>query len=393
MLAWAAFEAWRYVYFGDLVSNTAYAQEIDVLARIRNWQHSFELVASGTHALMFKHGIYLLIILSPLALFLQPTRQTMLLGLLTVSMVLTTYLHPVIFGFARLDGSRTTTHLAVYTTLAAAILIFQPGRLKPVVCAIPLLAIVVAVAFQAKSLSPYPVCCGTQGFERIRAILAATAQQESIPRPTIANPDLGAISWHKQFNVVDLGRLGNPILATLNNEPLISEYFFEYAAPDLFESHAFWSCVYYDTIMTDPRFRARYQPVHERLGTAGNCPGKHLPVGIWIRKDMLRGARTAERRLVDDLAQRPSTQRITRELEKCDAGGSHDCIYVIRTAYRFLPEFRAQGVMGSLLALFEQQPRLRIYARYMLNGYQDATAYKAVIPVLSRSWQRDVRRH
>jgi hypothetical protein len=44
--------------------------------------------------------------------------------------------------------------------------------------------------------------------------------------------------------VLDIGMLGSPIFAKVRQGPLLADYFYEYAAPDLIESHETWSCQY-----------------------------------------------------------------------------------------------------------------------------------------------------
>ena len=210
-------------------------------------------------------------------------------------------------------------------------------------------------------------------------------------RPTVANPDLGIMSWHKQFNIVDLGRLGSPIMAKLNTpRPLpwiMDEYFFEYAAPDLIESHDLWSCRYDQAIFSDPRFERNYQPTEVRVDelTRKHCRANPEALsGIWIRRDILQSSESRERKLIDALASSPSVAPLRRELAWCQAQPDTNCVYVARTAYRFLPELRGQGLIGELNELFGQS-RTREYDLYLINGYRDGPAYQEAIAFILRS--------
>ena len=112
-----------------------------------------------------------------------------------------------------------------------------------------LLAIGIAVVW-ANRIEPYSLCCRVEGFDSIRQNFERIAEEESLPRPTIANPDLGVMSWHKQFNIVDLGRLGTPIMAKFDSDIIMADYFFDFMAPDMIESHSAWSCKYGESIFT-----------------------------------------------------------------------------------------------------------------------------------------------
>jgi len=75
-----------------------------------------------------------------------------------------------------------------------------------------------------------------------------------------------------------------------------------------------------------------------------------------------------------------SSVRLQDELGRCQdiATGLHDCVYVARTAYRFLPEFRSRGQMNRLDEIFAAS-RTAPFDRYLITGYRDAQAHQAFI--------------
>ncbi len=240
----------------------------------------------------------------------------------------------------------------------------------------------------------YSVCCNTAGFDNVRKEFTKIAEAESLPRPTVSNPDLGVMSWHKQFNIVDLGWLGSPIMAKIRNLPasIESDYFFNYAAPDMIESHRFWSCRHSEAVFKNPRFHQLYKPVREKLVTHDPQWCAH-PVleGIWIRKDILRDAGTAERILIDDIATdlsaNISVARLHEELTTCQQDPDKNCVYVARTAFRFLPEYRAGGHISALNEVFSQS-RTKDYDLYLINGYKDGQAHLLAIDHIAERYAK-----
>ena len=343
----------------------------------------------------------------------------MMLFFLIGSLVVTAALTPLVFGMARLDPARTTTHLAMFTVLGMALMIYHGLNLRPLpslrlpamrqfLAAIPtqlllrtlaaMLVITIAVILFGYAKLDYPrstmitsdpltswfgyiepsdQCCGVSWFDHNRRQFIKLSDEESLPRPTVSNPDLGVMSWHKQFNIVDLGKLGSPIMAKTGH-PLISDYFFDFAAPDMIEIHDGWSCGYAKAILYDPRFETMYSPVNTRVTDQVKRGCRAYPQarsGIWIRKDILKDSVSPERKLIDDLWADLSPARLQKELDRCQADPERLCVYVARTAYRFLPEFREQSSIDELNAIFSGS-RTREFDLYLVNGYRDGQAHK-----------------
>ncbi len=213
---WLAFHLGRYLYFGDLLPNSAYAQGISATApALDELLQPAPPVLEASRRIFAEHGVYLLLAAAPFLFFVRREKAALLLFLLIGSLALTSWFSPAVLGPARLDVTRTTTQLAVFTAVGAGAIFYYidhwrlPG-VGPVLLAAGLFV------FQLNAVEPRYLCCNIQRFEAIREEFTWLAEQEALPRPTVANPDLGAMSWHKQFNIVDLGKLGSPIMAKLS---------------------------------------------------------------------------------------------------------------------------------------------------------------------------------
>ena len=422
---WLTFNLWRYVYFGDVLPNTAHVQDIHALGivtRLTALLVDFDTLPMGHSSLsafriFYKHGGFLLL-LTLLLPFLQMGRARSVIGmirsarvsdasyiiglisrqreglalLLIGTVVFSSCAAPFLFGVARLDSTRTTTHLAIASVLGIAILVDMTIRnryesnTKLSVWSILALTPVGFAVFWIGYVGPYPLCCDVGQFNGIREEFADIARRESLPRPTVANPDLGVMSWHKQFNVVDLGKLGSPILTNASSE-LTAEYLFEYSAPDIIETHDLWSCHYVDIVHSDARFDSRYQPVRAQVTdwTREHCESNPESLtGIWVRRDVLEDADTPERRLIDDLSEHLSVERLRLELSQCQSASESNCTYVARTAYRFLPEFRDIGEIKALDEVFGAS-RTREFDLYLINGFRDGKAFLKALDSIERS--------
>jgi hypothetical protein len=384
---WLCFQGWRLYYFGSLASNTMLAQNINLMGRLEallTLQRWYFLDSLQLSKLIFaSHAGYLLITILPFAFFVRWTRATLLLFFLSLSLVLTAWFNPFIFGETRLDPTRSTTQMA-YFVLVATFCIIQ--GIKSNWLKIFAILIVLPVLFFSR-VAPYYLCCGVSSFEKIQNELKDAASSEELFRPTIANPDLGLMSWSKQFNVVDLGMLGSSIFSKVRQGPLLADYFFDYVAPDLIESHETWSCQYWDTLFSDPRFRQRYIPIRETTVNYGNCGNTGLPKGIWIRRDIQKNSRSAERLLMNDLDNSLSVDRVKEELRKCQSQASDkkDCSYIARTAYRRLPEFRNLGKIDGLINIFEDS-RTKPFDQYLLRGHINTQAHQELLAWLAQNY-------
>ena len=476
-ILWFSYHLWRYIYFGDLLPNTAYAQGISIgdrLLDLMSWQQLYLAQSIGlANKIFFSYGVYLLLAVMPLLLFVRRQKDVLLFFLLIGSLVLTAYFHPFVFGPARIDPIRTTSHLALVVALGITAMFYfmeykkyirwipasllaslsavlnavEPYRMshffvhqkrtvllfflligslvlaayfhpfitgeaslalsKTVIqlalfVALGITAIfyfmehkkyilwiapaslligLLAVSNVVESYKRYPL------FERLHRNFTTIAKIESLPRPTIASSLLGALSWHKQFNIIDIGWLGSPIMAKLRNGPvpIVSDYFFDYAAPDMFETRSGEFCVYKQSIFGDPRFREMYTLVKEKFAKKPSRCGGPLYGGLWVRKNIQRGAKTKERILIDDLKTNLSVDRLRQELNDCQSNPQRSCVYVARRAFSFLPEFRDQGKIDALNEVFLTS-RTKDFDLYLINGYKDGQAHVSALEYIKRQY-------
>ena len=367
---WSGVQWWRYWYFGDILPNTAYAQGISVKDRLvalfalnpSVWYES----CRALYGILVRNGgwdiLFFLPCIGLMCTKMRWRKEWVLLAVLAGSLIMTALLHPFIFGPARLDWSRTTSHFALFVVLFMGVCCYVTQVGKALWYALLLFfSLVVMLQYTIHRVVPILVCDGLSStavptFHRL-------AQEQSIQRATGANFELGNISWHKFFNVVDLAKLGSPFMAKLPSGPLMADYLFAFAAPDFMQFYGNW-CV---ACRDDKRLRQDYQWM----------------LRVWVRKAILKTSQSAERKLLDDLQQHLSLQRIAKEITQCEAQPRTPdhltaCVYIARTVYRFIPEFRQRGEIAALSALF-QQSRTRPYDEYLINGYRDATLDRPAI--------------
>jgi hypothetical protein len=381
--AFAAYHLWRYAYFGDLQPNTAVAEQIDVTGRLRTlWIDPAESrggLLGLLKQIVGEHRAYLAGLSIPLlALAPRSTSNGVLVWMLT-SLFATALLHPVLFGAARLDPVRTTSHLALIPPL---LVLTQWGRIRRASLRWVSFAVVGLCALVYSRLEPpsdHWFCCPIRQAERIADMCVAHAAHEVLPAPSLASPDLGKESFSKRLLMFDLGLLGSPPLAALRGDPsALANYVFELAAPDFIELHGAWACQY-KYLQHDKRYDARYAlvPKAERLKLEVGCGGSRA--GVWFRKDVARASQTPERQLIDALAKNLDVRRIAQELGRCRRQpGRLACVYVTRTAYRFIPKFVRAGNLDQVVGLFRNSPSA-VYDISVLTARSHGGWYRQVV--------------
>ena len=425
---WLLFNGWRYLYFGDWVPNTGPAQGISLSARLNALQSldANYLADSVWHGkeILRRNGALYLLLLAPLAFLVDWKRHWTLLTLLALCSIVTAFIYPFAFGPTRIDYPRTNTSLALIVWLTVLYFAARVQTTKVTGARGNLLglalALIIAFALPQSYRSPYILGWSTGGFESYRREFARAAAAHDLGTATVSNVDLGAISWYKQFNIVDLGGLGSKTMTAVPYGPLMSEYWFELAAPDLLETRPYWSCVFQDRIFKDARFSARYTPLREEFPehSVARCAGQQLPRGVYIRRDVMQGADSAERRFIDALQRQPTLQVIADELAACvslqaagaqqaadtlqAAGASQSadstsvadgtsqgasardpyaCAYIARAVYREKPRLLESSSAAELAALFESSPTAAFDA-FLIKGHADNGAYKPAILAL-----------
>jgi hypothetical protein len=382
---WLVFHTWRFIYFKDLMPNTAYAQNISVGERIKllvslDWpylQQSFYLAKE----IFLDQAGWLLIVFFPMIVFAKKNTNSLLLFLLIILLCITSIFYPFLFGPTRIDHARTTTPMSLMVFLFLSTLYFFTTAKKLfhiyfLTGALPIILLV----YSYMEIKPYYLGWSTKGFNQVRNQFNQIAAEHNIYRATVSNPDLGVMSWYKQFNVIDLGVLGSPIMAKLENGPEITEYYLNYGLPDIIEAHKVWIKIYCNSIFTQARFQELYQMVGHKYDIFAICKDQAKPPKIyWIRKDITNHSNSSERTLLNDLQTHLSVKRIAKEVNDCGYD-THSCRYIARTVYKFIPELRQQQIFDSVLTLFKSDTD-----RALLEGWRDPQAHQVIIQAVKKN--------
>lgn len=380
-LAWAAYQGWRIYYFGSFLPNTGLAQEINVRENLqRLWTGDpahLSLAGAWAREILRVHGTWFLGLLLIALPFLKHRERWEWPLLVTLSLTLTAALNPFIFGMTRLDIARSTTFLVPFVALALALSLSQLSlkRQNWVMLPVLLAAILVGRLLRPMYLEPMRhLCCAVDNFREKAAEADHFAEANDLHRLQFANPDLGKLSYLKKFNLTDLGFLGSPVLARIrHDDALVRTWFYEFVRPDIIEVHGEW-CVLHGRLLSDRRFREIYETVREtRAGYLDELGGSYPAIGegIFVRKDLKQGSQAAEKRLISELKQNLSLARIKEELNKAARAGqpaAHQ--YVVRTAYRFLPEFEEVGQGDELAELFAKTPSAPVDLALLESGWR-----------------------
>ena len=356
-ILWGVFNLFRYLYFGAVFPNTAYAQRIDVVSRLKSllrfepeiYQQSYRFMKT----IFLAHHGYLILICLPLAFFAARRARPILV--LLFAFVGLSWLNPFFFGPSSLDLTRTTTPLAVLAVLFCCMSLasLRAGVVR--FGSLVLFAALSLVITGRTAPKPYNLLWAASDFRQFQSDFLALKREHQFFRPTVGNVDLGLVSWSKDFNIVDLGKLGSPVISRLKTDRSVADYLFDFAVPDFLEIHDNWSCRY-AYLFQDPRFEALYEPVKARRTDwiIQTCPqDERIVSGLWVRRDMKIGSPSRERLLVDRLTNDPSIRWLKEEIDFLSRSSpASSSAYISRTAYRFLPEFAARGELHALRKLF-----------------------------------------
>lgn len=366
----------RYSYFGVLFPNTAVAQNISPLDRLstilggdfwplrEGWQVAAHNILNGAW--------WIGLVCLPISLWLAKDRADRFLIAAVATVLALALALPSLLGYPRIDWGRTYSHVAIAAILLPLFCLFHAMRSthasRRIAGAIAASCIGVVI-LQGK---PYYLGWEISNFDRFRKEFAELASDNDIRRPLVANPDLGIMTWHKEFNVLDLGMLGSPIVADLRDDAGLPDYILEFAQPDFIEAHGYWIARYCDTLFGDARFAELYSPINEDFMISDLCEGKDPGEHFWIRKDIQHESASAERNFIDVAQAQPTPETFRYELAACSKR-EDECTYVTRTAFRLIPELVGQGHFDEVLGLFERE-----LDRDYLTGWRDPEAPRRI---------------
>ena len=182
--------------------------------------------------------------LVPLIVFCRQERQSLERVGLVVAAGAACLVQYVLFGPARMDIVRTVTDFALFATIAAPFVLLGKATFRTVDLIVGVGALAVSLGVSSRTPADRTeVGWPTAWFESTADNALALAATHDLPRPTLANPDLGAVSWRKQFNVIDIGRLGSSVIPRMENP---GAYLSEFVKPDILEIHDAWSCTVHE---------------------------------------------------------------------------------------------------------------------------------------------------
>ncbi|MFH0826053.1 MAG: hypothetical protein V2B18_25145 [Pseudomonadota bacterium] len=207
--AWSFLFLVRFSYFGDLVPNTAHGQGIYVPANLGAFFDMPALPSKIALAGAFIYrlsGIGLVIGLLLLAVARIPKDHDFVPAGIMIVLGLVV-LHAFVFGPAKHAAYRTVSFWTIFSALLLSYGLFHSRLGLKQKGMVALFVTAPACLFLWKAVPPFDLCCDTRGFSEFRTLFKNLAADHRLHRPFVANPDLGLMTFHKDFNVIDWGIL------------------------------------------------------------------------------------------------------------------------------------------------------------------------------------------
>jgi hypothetical protein len=188
--------------------------------------------------------------------------------------------------------------------------------------------------------------------------------------PLIASPDLGKLSFAKKGMIIDLGWLGDPLLARINKRrsDLESLYLNHVAKPDIVQTHEYWSCRY-DKWLTSKPFKAGYILADPSMALVGNPWDTKCALGaryaIWLRRPD-----SAEYQLTRQIAKSVNPALVVREaIEECAGDGPSPfrCAMVVRSIQRNRLRLKRHGQLQQTINELRNSPSYEFDAAVLLR--------------------------
>ena len=358
---WLVLITLKWLCLGTLLPHTASAQGINPyrnILRVLSIDGLTEIY-SLISLIRERQMLYLSVVCLPLAFLVRGTPAVKSAILLLYCTIGAALFRGVIFGGARLDPVRTVSYLSLSQSMLLFTIIFSlKGSLarRLLVAVVPLLPV---VAQTVESRAPF-ACCDSAEFEAVQCVARKIRDAHKLVRPLLANPDLGAVSFSKEFNIYDFGRLANPVLTQLTTEEEIRTHFFLLVAPDIIEITPYWR-ERNTAVVESPLFAERYVETKEGVDSCHIFPHHNF----YIRREIALGSGSRERYLNDSLATSLSIPLLKHELERCTNFNPADCFYTARVIYRFLPDFLAAQQLGALQDMIQSSVASQLYKRFI----------------------------
>jgi hypothetical protein len=184
--------------------------------------------------------------------------------------------------------------------------------------------------------------------------------------PFVANPDLGKLSFPKKAIIVDLGWLGDPLLARISKQrnDLESLYLNHVAKPDIVELHGYWSCRYSNWLLSKI-YQQDYILVDPSMATTGSASNVDCPLGgryaIWERKTTDEAFE--EYQLTNTIITHAKpVDVIDKAMEKCLAAGTSlfRCSPVTRSIQRSYLRLKQDGLLNKAVESLRLSPSYKL---------------------------------
>jgi len=302
--------------------------------------------------------------------------------------------HFFLFGPARLSAFR------IISAFVLPILIIATIAFKTYLINLLKVKWIVFLLFPMAVLLPFLVskidytrnlCCSITPSENIIGLQAKKVFFDEFgrsPDPIVANPDLGKVSFSKNLVNVDLGLIGEPVLAKIvrKSPALVNEYLIDYVAPDILELHGHWSCIY-SSFISDQRFKSDWKIawtgyVSDEMSNLNmtNCP-RSGAYTIW-KRDIPK----PERLLSTSIATEPFSvfsELIRSEVRKCSQSAS-GCQHVTRAIVRNRALLLDDQQLVHTVKLLTSSPSYKYdYLRIIQPRNWDKQAYEYVISLMN----------
>jgi len=408
-LIWGLIHGARYLYFGELSPNTAQAlgksanlsmavylvTQFFLLSRVFGMAKSLNSRTGyivGTihfgsfvlivHSNLGRSNFHVVpsLVVSTLVLLVALTAYSRFRLTLTMQMIVLVLIGQLneyfLFGPARLSEFRIVAIFVPALLVLSLKLIFEiledanfARKELTLLVALPLIPLAFLVLTKADPVRN--LCCKISPSENliireVNGFLRDNSLSQTA-KPISASPDLGKVSFTKKAIIVDLGLIGDPMLGdlTIKNPGKVANFLNDFVAPDIVESHGFWSCRYSDFLESE-EFKKNYRLSYEGVVSTEfnsppqmNCPfaGKYI---IWTR--ILPEVESNFARKLNSNSNALFPKIIEKEVMKCSQKNSElkRCQYVYRGVLREIERVHRSGISTLIFESLKQSPTFKV---------------------------------
>jgi hypothetical protein len=294
----------------------------------------------------------------------------------------------IIFGPARLDPIRIIVNLSPFLLLLIYYVMFRTIRkilslsiIPPLVklketpvfiftlILLSIASVLVFTRFNKPFDLPWSISPSESKILHVASEILKPLQTDEIIL-SVANPDLGKLSFSKQVNVIDLGYIGSPIVKklTLDGADKLLLYLNNIARPDIVQLHGGWSCLYSEWVNSD-EFKQSYYPVitppsgvKELTNTKCAFNSEYM---IWVRNDLSKELNLSR----NFLKSQKILKLIEEEVDKCvlESDIIFRCEYLVRSLFRIRPFLVENYDLQELTKALSTSPTYLIDSALLLN--------------------------